>query len=865
MKNRLYIILIFSLITCSVQAQSTIKLIENTLMHEMRETPSPLDNAQVFDRNVSFMWPLQDNVGARGSALDGVEPEKHKKKPDENAVNYKIRFSKDVALKKDVITAETSWPFYNPEQVLSPGQWYWQYAYVDGDKTEWSEKLQFTVNENPDKFCPPPYSEVIRKLPASHPRILISESEWDDFIAGNKNAQEREWYLERAKKVLRTKLVSLANAIDTSKVSGLDNAVKKNALLTRESRRIIDREESNIEVLIRAYVLTKDNTYYDAAMKRIEEMVSWRETPYLVGDFNHATLLSISSLAYDSFYNFLTDSQKQFLLGEIKENGTKIFKGFVNHLENHIADNHNWQMNLRIFTMAAFSVYGELPEASKWTEYCYNVWLARFPGLNADGGWHNGDSYFHVNIRTLIEVPYFYSRISGYDFFSDPWYKGSAMYVIYQQPPFSKSGGNGSSHQNILKPNGPRLAYADALAKLRGNTYLADYVRIINEGDPKLMQRGFMGKAGDLSWFRLQCHKPLPIGKGLESLPLAYIFPQTGLASFMSDWRSLKGNAMLSFRSSPYGSTSHALANQNAFNTFYGGKSLFYSSGHHISFTDQHSIYSHRSTRAHNTILVNGMGQKIGTEGYGWIPRYYSGSKIGYVVGDASNAYGEVSSSLWLERGRLSELEYTPENGWDKNHLKTFRRHIVQLGGADLIFIYDELEAYTDVNWNYLLHTVENPMIVDEQKDFVHIKATNADGVSDAYLFSNDKLKVEESSKFFYPAINWLRADDKGHFAPYNDHWHFTATTPKKNICRFATVISTHNQKDTGLVPRYISANKIQVGEWIVTLNLTSKGEALFSVENKKENVSLVYDDVTTINEQGKTTVLKDILPELEI
>jgi hypothetical protein len=225
--------------------------------------------------------------------------------------------------------------------------------------------------------------------------------------------------------------------------------------------------------------------------------------------------------------------------------------------------------------MAAFSVYGELPEASKWTEYCYNVWLARFPGLNADGGWHNGDSYFHVNIRTLIEVPYFYSRISGYNFFSDPWYKGSAMYVIYQQPPFSKSGGNGSSHQTILKPSGPRLAYADALAKLTDNTYLADYVRIINEGDPKLMNRGFMGKAGDLSWFRLQCHKPLPKGKGLESLPLAYIFPQSGLASFMSDWHNLKRNAMLSFRSSPYGSTSHALANQNAFNTFYGASHCF--------------------------------------------------------------------------------------------------------------------------------------------------------------------------------------------------------------------------------------------------------------------------------------------------
>ncbi|MFR7681974.1 MAG: hypothetical protein ACLU18_20675 [Bacteroides thetaiotaomicron] len=62
------------------------------------------------------------------------------------------------------------------------------------------------------------------------------------------------------------------------------------------------------------------------------------------------------------------------------------------------------------------------------------------------------------------------------------------------------------------------------------------------------------------------------------------------------------------------------LANQNAFNTFYGGKAIFYSSGHRTGFTDDHCMYSYRNTRAHNSILVNGMTQKIGTEGYGWIP-----------------------------------------------------------------------------------------------------------------------------------------------------------------------------------------------------------------------------------------------------
>ncbi len=65
--------------------------------------------------------------------------------------------------------------------------------------------------------------------------------------------------------------------------------------------------------------------------------------------------------------------------------------------------------------------------------------------------------------------------------------------------------------------------------------------------------------------------------------------------------------------------------------------------------------------RAHNSILVNGMTQTIGTEGYGWIPRWYEGEKISYIVGDASNAYGKITAPIWLKRGELSGTQYTPE------------------------------------------------------------------------------------------------------------------------------------------------------------------------------------------------------------
>lgn len=89
------------------------------------------------------------------------------------------------------------------------------------------------------------------------------------------------------------------------------------------------------------------------------------------------------------------------------------------------------------------------------------------------------------------------------------------------------------------------------------------------------MGKGGMDKGAGLAWFRLQCDKPLPEGKGLKDLPMGHVFPQSGLASFSTHLGHTPRSAMFSFRSSPYGSTSHALANQNAFTTFWAGEAIF--------------------------------------------------------------------------------------------------------------------------------------------------------------------------------------------------------------------------------------------------------------------------------------------------
>lgn len=106
----------------------------------------------VNDRAVSFQWPLRSDMNSQDSPLDGFE---HKvKKVDKTKITYRLRYSQDAGLKSGVVQVETRWPFYNPEQPLAPGVWYWQFGYVENGQVTWGSTQQVTVEDRSGKFCP---------------------------------------------------------------------------------------------------------------------------------------------------------------------------------------------------------------------------------------------------------------------------------------------------------------------------------------------------------------------------------------------------------------------------------------------------------------------------------------------------------------------------------------------------------------------------------------------------------------------------------------------------------------------------------------------------------------------------------------
>lgn len=841
---------------------------DSTLMYEIRKTPFPLNGDELSINPPRFMWP--DRMHDEGPVLDGIKEDKKEKKEE---ISYCIRYSQDANMKKEVVNANVIYAFYNPFKVFSKGVWYWQHGVKEQDGSiTWSKVLHFTVTDRTTTFNPPSFQELSKNIPTYHPRLLLDKKEWNKIIKRNKKNKEINFYRKRTKKCFNHPIQPLKNEIDTTHVVKLKNRVQRRALLVRESRKIVDREEAWIESLVKMYLLTKETRYREEAIKRTETILSWRNDPLLAGDFNKSTILKLTTGVYDSFYNELSKHQKKSFLEAICQLSEEFYHHYLHHLENRLADNHVWQMTLRILTQAAFVALHDVPEAEKWADYCYNEWVSRFPGLNDDGAWHNGDSYFQVNIRTLVELPEFFGRYTGFNYFNDPWYEGNCKYVLYQQLPFAHGGGHGSSHESKKTPNCTRIGYADALAREIRNPYATAYVNAILEKEPNAMKSHGKVKSGDLTWYRCITTKRRPkTTLKLQDMQQSIVFPETGLATFHTHMEDCKKNAKLTFRSSPYGGTSHQHANQNAWNCFWGGKPIFYSSGQRTGFTDKHSMYSYRNSRAHNTILVDGMTQKIGVEGYGWIPRFYTGEEISYALGDASNAYGIITSPLWLKRAKLSNVPLTPEKGWDVNKVKCFRRHVVQLGKVGIYILYDELEAKTPVSWQYQLHTRRAKMKVFNKNELLAIQGKNeVGGVARATILSSSPMEVSQTNQFFEAPVDWLKKHKK---SKDDIQWHLTVNTQKTKVARILTVLDVHGKTQKCIHIKKKGHDEWRIPGWIIKANVTSQGEPYLQIENKKTKTILKYnmkgkfltEIVDHKKNTKKTVVLKDQLPKLEI
>lgn len=746
-------------------------------------------------------------------------------------------FSKEKTLQSKPLP----WCMFNPHRILESGTWYWRFRSMDKTQkaTEWSDTYHFTVTDDIPRFVTPAFDVFMKNMPKGYPRIYC-------FIEDG----------------LKKAAATIKSHPEYKEIRNRAGGPLKNSYETNpQPYKVIGKISQDINHLYTAYRTTNEQAYADKMLALTRAVLAVPHDNKQANDFVCGDIIFMFNHVYDACYDQLSESER-------KEIESRIFHTAKHHHmlqrkgteENHIFDNHYWQRAFREMLQLGLMFGDTRDDAKEILEYCYELWTARAPasGFNRDGEWHNGQGYFNANTKTLWYVPALLSYVTGTDFLQHPFYKNLGKALVYAWPPRAMSAGFGDGNESSKTPPRQRTALADYMARATGDPYAMWY-----NNETKATRGDF-----EMRLYRVATQeKDYPASTPLpEDAPKAIWFKDTGEMMVHSNLSQYRNNAFLSFRSSPFGSGSHTLSDQNSFNLSFRGVPVYRSSGYYLNFSDPHNLLSYRHTRAHNTILVDGIGQPFTTRAYGKVTRMLSGEHISYACGDASNAYcGLTDYPMWKKNFQNAKIDESVANGFGETPLKKYRRHILMLH-PDIVVIYDELEADKPVRWDWLLHSPVQFNFLERGKDKILTTVyPEKKFTSTAHLFSNSDCKLSQTDRFFSdPDPKKMR---KGR--EYPNTWHMTAAYEKSSANRILTIIVLQSDGDKPISvvhDKNGNPNDFVAGKWKIRAQLDASQPAELLIRDPKEgtlfslgNKNLKIEGKEYKREQG-TSVLYDIM-----
>lgn len=704
-------------------------------------------------------------------------------------------------------SGKLSWNMYNVHEEMATGDWYWRFRVLDNaDKaTVWSEVNKFTMTDKEEKFVTPKWSVFKENIPQGYPRIHCFLDK--DLPIARPNVSQHPEY---------SRLI-----ID------VDNALKYNITTANP----YEQAESGISDAVRclrdAYLLTNEVKYQDKMLELVRVLTAYNVSDKELtgsGNFFGSAVAHVMSTFYDICYERLNEVEKDVIEDVIVRLLKYYSNNYYGYLENRIFDNHVWQVVLQRLTQAAFTVCQEQSEAMFFLEYAYEVWTARAPasGFNRDGAWINGGGYFGVNVYTLYYMPMLFSQVSGTDFLQHPWYKNAGKALVYAWLPQTNetSFGDQVGEYGYAENGKAQMEFADFLARELQDSHAAWYVN-----------KETLGHRNSTKFRLYRIAKAhIPYGEKSNEFENFVWHQDIGSGIAFSNMTDPKHNMSLAFRSSPFGSGSHTLADQNSFKLLYKGDYVYMNAGYYTSFGDKHTLLQYRHTRGHNTMMINNIGQAFTTQSYGNISRGLNGSNLAYFLGDASNAYHEYSD-YWEESLQSNGITQTPEYGFGKNPLNNYKRHIFMLR-PDKVVIYDDLGADEAATWQWLLHSNAEFNIAGN-KITTHYEG-NGGFTSVAQIFSNQTPSITKTNEWFGGIV----PTEDGKIYP--KQWHLTANFEASATNRILTIIQV-GESDATIDDIWRVNNNFVAGDWKVEAEMDGNKPAAIHITNESSGTVFSY------------------------
>lgn len=359
---------------------------------------------------------------------------------------------------------------------------------------------------------------------------------------------------------------------------------------------------------------------------------------------------------------------------------------------------HSWEGAMDTFP-ASIALYEKSETARKYFHWISNYIISVGELIAQNGGYDNGAAYGQSHMKWLTyQLMYLNSALPELKIGKNPLYKQYAEFFTGMVPI-----GMSYSHFGRLSQHGAGMNHREEIFDLLA--YLTGSGEILNTWK----------NAGEKTSFRwrqwIHAAAPLQFEDELNPVPSSktkFIFPATGYVMTHqyppSEKKAFSDGVGIIFCSRPHPNDEYN--NENAFQMYAYGKHLNY--GGHSGDENPYGF----QTIAHNTILVDGIGQTITKEsrkaGYrAALLAYQEGENYTYWMGDATNAYPKAKEIArhggWSSKTQIDyDDKLFGERGAPK--LELFRRHMLFMRDKYLV-VYDDLKTAPErpsrFSWHY--------------------------------------------------------------------------------------------------------------------------------------------------------------------
>ena len=465
------------------------------------------------------------------------------------------------------------------------------------------------------------------------------------------------------------------------------------------------------------YVLTGEKKSLDAAVgfpKMFLALKHWEEGKERDSGMGAANIMVGAALAYDWCWDALEPGFREALRKKLLWHARAMVHGghlMKNRSATHYwqqdpQNNHRWHRDAGLALCALAACEGKPAEGWILTRTLEELKFVH-DWLPADGTSHEGPGYLIFGGAHLTLAMQASDRCLGTKYLDHPFFRNVAMFRLHALAP-------GLSQPMGFGDCAGLGGYNNFLYKACAQHRLKDHQAAVAQFDER--NRG----AFDFAWFTLVWRDPALAGGSIDRLPLNGLYPDLGLALLRDGWRAENVAAM--FKCGPYGG--HKLNEyRNARNFHYVNVAhddpdvnsfLLWARGRMLAETSRYS--KRKLTSSHNTILVNGKGQR--GDGQGWTQPLKRGDKDMTKLGVLT---------AWKDAGDVVVVE--GEGGGAYADLKRYRRTFVWVRGA-YVLILDDIRGAggKDVELTWL---IQGP------------KLTPLNRAKDHYILHADDAKCE--------------------------------------------------------------------------------------------------------------------------